>query len=163
MCTTIHTLCIMRSWCRIEPVLLLFWLLHRRLAASTAVNWLLILFPTGWAGPPAPPPHSWWPHFPQGPRTPSPPCRLQLLFSVHRTSLGFLFYSNYSIIALQPELFCKQPPGLTSQINLPPSLTSPIFSYLLSNLLICGSCEFVVVVSPDFSCLFLLLTFCLVI
>jgi hypothetical protein len=52
MCTIIHTLCIMRSWCRIESVLLLFWLPHRRIAASTAVNWLLILFPTGWAGHP---------------------------------------------------------------------------------------------------------------
>jgi hypothetical protein len=48
----IHTLCIMRSWCRTEPVLLFFWRPHERLAASTFASWLLILLPIRQAGPP---------------------------------------------------------------------------------------------------------------
>jgi hypothetical protein len=30
---------------------------------------------------PPPPPHSWWPHFPQGPRTPPSPCPLKITIS----------------------------------------------------------------------------------
>ncbi len=47
--TILHTLCMMKSWCRIEPVWLSSWLPHGRLATPAAADWLLILLPTGWA------------------------------------------------------------------------------------------------------------------
>jgi hypothetical protein len=74
MCTMLHTLCMMESWCPVEPVLLFFQLFYGCLLTSAAADWQLILLSTGWAGPPPLPPYSWWPHFPQGPGTPSSPC-----------------------------------------------------------------------------------------
>jgi hypothetical protein len=47
--TTLHTLCMMRSWCCIESVWLSSWLPYGRLVTSAAADWLLILLPTGWA------------------------------------------------------------------------------------------------------------------
>jgi hypothetical protein len=52
---------------------------YERLPASTAGYQLLISSPPPpWAGRvPLLPPYSWWPHFPQGPRTLSSLCLLQ--------------------------------------------------------------------------------------
>ncbi len=54
--TTSHTLCMMSSWCRIEPVCLSSWLPHGCLVSSTVADQLLILLPTGRARPPLRPP-----------------------------------------------------------------------------------------------------------
>ncbi len=50
--TMLHTLCMMSSWCCIGPIWLSSWFPHGCFASSTVADQLLVLFPTGWAGPP---------------------------------------------------------------------------------------------------------------
>ncbi len=80
---TLHTLCMMSYWCHIGPILLSYWFPHGRLASSTVADQLLILFSTGWVGPPlCPSPHG-------------DPCSLRVHAHAHLS-----IYYSYSMIAI---------------------------------------------------------------
>ncbi len=77
LCTILHTLCMMRSWCRIEPVLLSFWLPMDVLSLLLLQTDCLSYSPLGGLGPPSAPSLIVTPFPSRSTHSPSP-CPLQL-------------------------------------------------------------------------------------